>query len=178
MHSLFCGVTQSGKTTLARYIARELAKRGQPMSVYDPVGTPTRGGDWPESATMFRDEEKFLEHLADDRVVNRHIFVDEADELFHLARRENFWLLTRGRHFGFSVNLICCRPKSLAPAVRRQCTRVYMFRLAKDDAVEVGRDLGHSDFAAYDFDQGEFLIANSASPLVTRAHLDNFLGKE
>lgn len=179
-HSLFCGVTQSGKTTLARYICRGLLAQGQAAVVFDPVGTQTLGGGWGESHNLrlFNDAGKFLEYMADERVTKCHVFVDESDELFNLSRRENFWMLTRGRHFELSMNVIACRPKLLAPSVRRQCTRLYMFRLAVDDRNEIGRDFGHDDFAAYNLDAGEFVISDSGSRDVKTANLRQLLEKE
>jgi hypothetical protein len=171
VHSLFVGVTLSGKTTLARYMSRELRRRAQTVIVFDPMRTVTAGGDWGEGAHIFDQEEAFLMMMEDERVQHAHIFVDEADMVFNHGRRENFWMLTRGRHYGFAMNLISQRPKLLHPTVRDQCTRLYMFRLPTNDRVELGRDKGHDDFAAYDLDAGAFVVANSAAREVTRHNI-------
>lgn len=178
MHSLFVGVTLSGKTTLARAVSRALRSRGQSVIVFDPMRTPTAGGDWGEGAHIFDQEEAFLTMMGDDRVMRAHIFVDEADMVFNHARRENFWMLTRGRHYGFEMNLISQRPKLLHPTCRDQCTRMYMFRLPINDRVELGRDKGHDHFAEYDLDAGEFLVANSASREIARGNVFQLLKKE
>lgn len=171
MHSLYVGVTLSGKTTLARAISRALRSRGQSVVVFDPMRTLTAGGDWGEGAHIFDQEENFLTMMGDDRVLHTHVFVDEADMVFHHGRRENFWMLTRGRHYGFVMHLLTQRPQLVHPTVRHQCTRLYMFRLSVDDRVILGKEKGHDDFDAYDLDQGEFVVANSASREVARGNI-------
>jgi len=131
MHTLICGVTMSGKTTLAHKFAHELAAQGQTIIVYDPVMTPTAAGSWPPNALLFDDENQFFDYLVKDEVNKAHVFIDESGDVFNLSKPWNFWLLTRGRHFGFSVFLIAQRPKMLAPTVRNQCGRAYVFSLPK-----------------------------------------------
>lgn len=175
-HSLIIGVTESGKTTLARSLARNLAKRKQNVIVYDPVRTPTAGGDWPKSAVIFDDEREFWKYLNRDDVGHSHIFVDEAGDLFNMAKPENFWLLTRGRHYGFFVYCMCQRPKMIAPSVRFQCATCYMFRLAHSDASEISKDFGHEwpiDNAP--LDTGDFLTLHSGSVKVERANIFNII---
>lgn len=175
MHSLYVGVTLSGKTTLARYISRQLRANGQTVGVFDPMGTPTRGGGWGDGAHVFNDESQFLAWVGDDRVMRSHLFIDEADLVVNHARPENLWLLTRGRHYGFSVNLITQRPAMLHPTARGQATRLYMFRLARKDRQLLGQEKGFDDFDAIDLDAGEFIVANSAQREITRLNLDQLL---
>jgi adenylylsulfate kinase-like enzyme len=46
MHTLYTGVSLTGKTTLARSIARQLHAKGHRGIVYDPTLTATLGGGW------------------------------------------------------------------------------------------------------------------------------------
>ena len=163
MHTLICGVTMSGKTTLAHKFAHELASQGQAIIVFDPVMTPTAAGTWPESALLFDDETEFFNYLVKEEVNKAHVFIDESGDVFNLTKPWNFWLLTRGRHFGFSVFLIAQRPKMLAPTVRNQCGRAYVFRLARDDLKEIAADFGFSDLQKINLDKGDFLLLNSGS---------------
>jgi DNA helicase HerA-like ATPase len=103
MHALICGVTLTGKTTLARVIARDVEKAGGRVIVYDPVGTQTGGGGWPASAVIFDDPDEFIEYMNHPDVYDAHVFVDEADEVFSLSDRANYWLPKKGRHFGFTL---------------------------------------------------------------------------
>jgi hypothetical protein len=153
----------SGKTTLAHKFAHELASQGQAIIVFDPVMTPTAAGTWPESALLFDDETEFFNYLVKEEVNKAHVFIDESGDVFNLTKPWNFWLLTRGRHFGFSVFLIAQRPKMLAPTVRNQCGRAYVFRLARDDLKEIAADFGFSDLQKINLDKGDFLLLNSGS---------------
>ena len=51
-HVLYCGVTMTGKTTLAREHAKILEAAKYQLVVYDPVMTYTANGSWPESARI------------------------------------------------------------------------------------------------------------------------------
>lgn len=161
MHALICGVTQSGKTTLAHAMAHELANAGLRIIVYDPVGTETLRGKWPDNSVMFSDEQEFFEYLARDDVNNAHVFIDEAGDVFTAQKRENLWLLTRGRHFGFSVYMIAQRPKMILPSARSMAGICYMFRLAADDQRELGRDFGFSGLDKINLDRGDFIVLES-----------------
>jgi DNA helicase HerA-like ATPase len=185
MHTIISGVTESGKTTLARMLARNFAGQGQNVIVYDPVGTGTLGGGWPESAVVFSDEEEFLSYVARDDVTHSHVFIDEAGDVFNLSKRHNMWLLTRGRHFGLYCYLICQRPKMVAPSARSQCSRAYMFRLAHEDASEISRDFGHSwpyktqkNIPEKELDKGDFFVLYSGSVNKSRANIFSLLNSK
>lgn len=175
MANLFTGTTQSGKTTLARYMARAACKKGALVIVRDPVAsTQTLGGDWGDRAEIYSDDEEFFERLMEliQSKTPAHIFIDEAGDLFSMSQRENFWLATRGRHYGFDVSFITQRPKLIAPSVRGQCSRVFMFRLSSADMREVLADCGH-DISIVDkpLDSGDFLALNTGSAQFARANV-------
>lgn len=171
MHHLFIGVTLSGKTTLARMFSRELLAAGKQVAVYDPLGTETAGGDWGEGALIFHDTEKFLDFVHSDGAVNYHIFVDEAHHIFGHKHQDNFWMLTQGRHYGMYFYVITQRPTKVHPDARTNCARCYMFRMAQDDAKEIGADYGHSNLHKENLDRGDFLVLNSGSSELSRANV-------
>lgn len=175
MHQLIIGVTQSGKTTLARKFSRELCAAKKKVVVFDPMGTETAGGDWGKGAIIFSDREKFLDYVYSDDCVNAHVFVDEAHKIFHHTMDENFWMLTEGRHHHIYLYLMTQRPKKVHPDVRTNCEFCYMFRLAQDDAREIGSDYGHSDIHKENLDRGDFLILNSGSAEYSRANVFKLL---
>ncbi len=164
-HTLICGVTESGKTTLAHALAARFVAEGQRVIIFDPVGTGTAAGSWPSGplVKIFDDENLFFEYLADPRVSHAHVFIDEAGEIFNASKRENLWLLTRGRHFGFNVWLIAQRPKMLLPSARGQCSKAYIFRLAIADMREIMADFGHDYDDKIVLDRGDCICLSSGT---------------
>lgn len=181
MHALICGATMTGKTTLARYFARDLAAKGQSIICYDPVGSKTGGVEgWPPKSIVFTDPLDFADYMSGtyDEMTpapsNAHVFVDEADEIFSLKHPENFWMLKKGRHFGLSINVITQRPHLVAPTARNQCGKAFVFRLARQDMRNIGADFGHNLNHAPELDRGEFFILESGRNQFTRSKLPGF----
>lgn len=182
-HELICGVTQTGKTTLARKKARDLSKikNGPQIIIFDPVGTETLGGDWPENSILFDDPRLFFEWIENIRE-NPHengcaIFIDEADLVFSHSQPENNWMLTKGRHYGMRFILSTQRPKMVAPSVRGQCGIVYAFRLSRTDLKMLGDDTAHNDIEKINLDAGDYLVLVSGSSGVERHNIFSQLGK-
>jgi DNA helicase HerA-like ATPase len=171
MHHLYTGVTESGKTTLARMNARSLQAAKIPVVVYDPLGTSTAGGDWGKDARIFHETDSFMDLMHDPNFKNTAVFVDEAHHIFSHEQKENLWLLTQGRHYGMNFHLLTQRPKKIHPDARTGCARCFMFRLAQDDASEIGKDYGHSFIHKINLDRGDFLVLNSGSAEFSRANV-------
>jgi DNA helicase HerA-like ATPase len=172
-HTLYTGVTQSGKTTLARAFARELSKSGMVL-VYDPLGTETAGGAWGNS-TVFENAEQFLDTIYDANFHNAHIFIDEAHHIFSHADKSHLWLLTQGRHYGLTIHAITQRPTKIHPDARSNCGLAYMFRLANDDARLLGNDFGFSDIHKINLDRGDFLCLESGVAKFKRGNVFDLL---
>lgn len=184
MHTLICGVTESGKTTLARAICRGLLKKKIPVMVRDPVlGTETAGGGWGDEShitsnqlQIFEEDEDFFSNIYEAR--GHHVFIDEAADVFSVGDKDNQWILRKGRHKPTSISayLICQRPKMVAPNARTMCSRAYVFRLAADDLTEIGKDFGFSNLGAENLDRGDFLILESGCNSYKRANIFDLLG--
>ena len=180
VHVLYCGVTMTGKTTLARHHARILARAGYDVAVYDPVGTETAGGDWevegaPAQPIMFHDDAKFMHWLERARGEPERpifVFVDEAADIFGHGNNENQWLPRRVRHQNIYLRLLSQRPKMLPPNVRTQCALCYMFRLSVDDARVVCADFGHgTEVAQKTLDTGDFIVLTSGASAIDQANV-------
>lgn len=173
VHTLICGVTMTGKTTLARKISRGLLARGHRVIVRDPLGTATAGGGWGDGAVIFGpgEDAAFWDYVARDDVSGAHIFIDEAGDFFGVGDKDNFWLLTRGRHFWLQVYLLCQRPKMLAPTVRSQCGYLYFFRLSRDDTKEIVQDFGHDAAVFEPLDTGDYYMLVSGSSAIARGNV-------
>ena len=164
-HALITGVTKCGKTTLAHRMANEEAtkkKDRRPIIVYDPVGTETAAGTWPDGTIYFDDDEKFLEFM-EKHEGEALVFIDEADDIMAHRFIENTRLVRRGRHFGWQIVLITQRPHLISPSARTQCGVAFVFRLAREDSRAIGQEFGHNDLHQEELDRGDFLVLQSGS---------------
>lgn len=173
-HTLYTGVTQSGKTTAARLVARSLPET-RPRLVYDPLGTSTLGGDWGEGAQVTDDKDTFLDWVYSEEAVHCDVFIDEAHDIFPHSDKSHLWLLTQGRHYGMRLHIITQRPTKVHPDARSNCGRCFMFRLAFDDAKAIGNDYGHSDIHKINLDKGDFLLLNSGESSYSRSNIFQLL---
>lgn len=172
MHTFYTGVSMTGKTTLARIVARQLAAQRQNGAVFDPTLTETLGGGWPEGWPVFTDADEFLDFIESDKCVGPiHLFIDEADEVFEHSMKWNFWIAKKGRHMGMFLHVMTQRPNMIHPTVRNQLHRCYMFRLAADDVASIGRDYGHSGLDKISLDRGDFLVLNSGTSSIGRGNV-------
>lgn len=179
-HWLYCGVTESGKTTLARYHARILAREKWKVIVFDPARTETMGGDWPPEATLYTESPVFMREVAKikgDREHPTFVFVDESAEIFNHSAQENFWLARRGRHRGIYLRSIAQRPTMIHPHVRTQHSRLFLFRVAPQDAKEIAADFGHGPEAVSDqLDTGECFMIKAGSPTIEKFNCFEVVG--
>lgn len=166
-HVLYCGVTQTGKTTLARHHARILDRAGYDVAVYDPVLTDTHGGGWPENAKLMSDPEKLHQYIATAKGEPKrpvYLFVDESADIFGHSQTDAHWIPRRVRHQGVYLRMIAQRPKMLHPNVRTQCAYAYVLRLSGDDAKTICDDFGHGrEISQTPLDKGDCMLLTSGS---------------
>lgn len=166
-HVLYCGVTMTGKTTLARHHAAILARAEYDIAVYDPVGTDTINGNWPKNAKIITTPEEFAEYT--DRAKGEperpvFFFVDESADVFGHAQTWNHYIPRKCRHKDIYLRLMVQRPKMLHPSVRTQCAYAYMLRLSRDDARTLCGDFGHgAEIADMPLDKGDCLLLESGN---------------
>lgn len=178
MHHAYYGASLTGKTTLARFFARHLAKQGQRGAVYDPTLTGTLGGGWPENWPIFTDPDDFLDFVESDKCQGPiNLFIDEGDEIFEHQMKWNFWLAKKGRHFGYWLHVMSQRPNMIAPTVRGQLHKCYMFRLSSSDVVEIAKDYGHSGLDKIFLDRGDFIILESGTSAIARGNVFNLVNQ-
>jgi len=155
MHSLIVGMTESGKTTLAKNIAFQLMRKKQPVMVLDILGS-----QWPANFQTTNIIE-FMNYVS--RVKNCYIFIDEAGEVGKL-NKEFYWLATRSRHFGHSVFFITQRSMQLKPIIRGQCQQLFLFCSTKKDCQILYEDFNHNELlTGNSLRQGTFLHAQRFS---------------
>lgn len=132
-HYAIVGMTESGKSTLARKCAVELNKMGVHVIVFDPLGDPKWFECLDPSTSFITDNEKeFLKVYWSSK--NCAVFFDEAGDYATNHNKEMIKTATKGRHWGHSNFYIAQRGNLLARTIRDQCATLYMFTSSKDDA--------------------------------------------
>jgi thymidylate kinase len=152
MHSLIVGMTESGKTSLAKNIARRLSNHGAPVMVLDILGSRWEGANYTTS-----DINEFMDYVKQAR--DCYIFIDESGEVGKLAK-EFYWLATRSRHYGHSVFFITQRSNQMKPIIRAQCRQLFLFCSAKNDCKILYEDFNYAELLeANNLPQGTFFHA-------------------
>lgn len=129
-HATIAGMTQSGKTYLAQQLARGICSKGVPVLALHKPREP-----WGKGCTTWQtpDPEQFLSMF--DRIGKENgktgkscatfmelsdAVVDKYDSRFHLC-------FTQGRHDGFRCHFVTQRAAFVHPAIRENCTAIYLF---------------------------------------------------
>lgn len=120
-------MTESGKTTLAKNLAKQYAKKGIRVLVYDPLNDPSWVADY-----RTHDFNEFLQEYWSSRQCA--VFIDEAGELALSNANELLKTATRGRHWGHKNHYISQRGALLPRTLRDQCTHLFMFAQGVEDA--------------------------------------------
>lgn len=157
-HGLICGMSESGKTTLAKQLAASLSRQSQNVLVLDPMNDPEWTADFRTT-----DSAAFLDVFWTNQKCM--VFIDESAQM--VGRYDTLMqeTATRGRHHGHSVFFICQRGAQISATVRAQCRHLYLFCSAKDDC----------KILANEFNQQELLRANSL-PQFAFYHASRFGG--
>ena len=135
MHSLIIGITECGKTTLARRIMKE-SKR--PSIVLDPLLDPAYCEAGAEILTDDADE--FMDFAKQNPGYN--LVLDEGAESVGRYDREKLWITTRSRHFGHSAFILSQRAQDINKTIRDQCSRLFLFCCSTYDAKIFGSEWG------------------------------------
>jgi hypothetical protein len=183
-HVMYCGVTMTGKTTLAREHAAILDKAKYEVIVYDPVGTDTANGNWPERAVILRTPEEFHKMVEDlendgDPEHPKFLFVDESADIFGHSETHAHWIARKIRHDEVYLRTIVQRPNMIHPSVRTQHSYVYMLRLSQDDARIICGDMGHGpEVSKTVLDKGDCILLTSGASGVEQFNVFQLIGVE
>lgn len=161
-HVLIIGMTESGKTTLAKELNKRYRAQGTASIVLDPLNDP--GWQAGEDCFQTRDKKRFLEVVKNSRSCN--VFVDEAGESVGQYATEMHWLGTRARHYGHSAHFICQRTVQVATTVRDQCKTLYLFNVSKKDSITLADEWNREIIKdSFKLGQGEFFIIRKFKPV-------------
>jgi hypothetical protein len=125
-HVSILGMTESGKTSLAKRMAAQYQTRGVKVIILDPLHDP----GWPAD---FRtaDAARFLQTVKSSR--SCAVFIDESGDFVGRYDAEMTWLGTRARHYGHNCHFISQRAQLISTTVRNQCSYLACFNLSSSD---------------------------------------------
>jgi len=119
-HSLLLGMTESGKTSLAKQLIAEFQKKEIKCITLDPLGDPSFGADF-----ITCNPEEFSRIWKNSR--GCAVFIDEAGTVGKFSEhiRE---AATKGRHWGHQFFFLSQKATQIEPLVRDQCSNLFLFR--------------------------------------------------
>lgn len=120
MHSLLLGMTESGKTSLAKQLIQEFRARGVHCISLDPLSDPSFGADFTTN-----NPEEFAQVWKTSR--GCACFIDEAGTVGKFSEHIKE-AATKGRHWGHSFFFLSQRATQIEPLVRDQCGALFLFR--------------------------------------------------
>jgi energy-coupling factor transporter ATP-binding protein EcfA2 len=156
MHTLITGTTGSGKSTLAKMLAKSLQTRGHGIVVLDPM----RSNDW--GVQPHYEQGAFLEEVKSRK--DCFVFVDEAGAMIGRYNVEMEWCATTGRHFGHKSTFICQYVTQLAPVVRSNCDKVYLFATDGQSREKLAQEFDQPSIEKVKLKQFQFVILSRFDP--------------
>lgn len=118
-HTLIVGITESGKTTLAKLLCDNARKSGIGTLVLDPMH------DTWNAEFQTDDEREFLEVFWQSR--NCDVYIDEAGDMIGQYDKTMIQTATKGRHWGHNVHFLTQRGAMISPTVREMCRTLILF---------------------------------------------------
>jgi hypothetical protein len=165
-HWLIVGMTESGKSSLARALAREYALAGHVPIVLDV----TRNKEWGANAIIFTDPDEMLRYVRDpQKCLRQPIFVEEAGIAVNKYQSEFQWLTTFSRHHGMRCHIVAQRAEMVDKTTRSQCANLAAFGLPFDDAKAYAREFnGQEIMQCTTFRPGTYIHKTRYAPGVVR----------
>ena len=131
-HSLIVGMTESGKTTLAKKLCSLSRRKQRGTLVLDPLHD-----EW-DADFKTDNQELFLQAFWASQCCDA--FIDEAGDAIGHYEKAMIQCATKGRHWGHNVHFITQRPMQLSPTVRTQCRILFLFNMAKEDCIQLAKE--------------------------------------
>lgn len=162
MHSLIIGMTESGKTTLAKSICKGLIAKEQKVAVLDPL----HDEGWGEVTFQTSGPAAFLEWAKMKENRQAFLFVDEGSIAIGRYNAPMEWLATMSRHWGHSSFFISQSLTQLSTTLRGQCGRLYLFTAAETVNKIAAEEFNEKELRKADrLEKGQFYIVNRFTAL-------------
>lgn len=160
-HGLVVGQTEAGKSSLVKWLIREMLRHGRPVLILDPL----YDDDFREMGDFHTDDPELFFKVA-WRNKSCNLVIDEAGEMIGQHGRDLNKLATQSRHLGHSAIFITQRPALLAPTIRAQCAWLAAFSVSPDDAKLLAGDFNAPALitAAPAFGKGDYMLCRRMQP--------------
>ncbi len=113
-----------------KQMAAELKRMGKGVIVFDP------GLDIWAADHQTADFDNFLTCAKQSK--SCYLFIDEASNVCGQKDKDkSVWLASQSRHRGHSSFFICQRSAMLAPSIRENCSKLFLFRTSLKEAVNL-----------------------------------------
>lgn len=153
-HYFVVGMTESGKTSFAKAVCRQVKQLGYPTAVLDPL----RDSGW-DTDNQFDDPSAFLAFVRSRK--SHVLFIDEGGTSIGRYNAEMQWLATTSRHWGHSCYFLSQKVTQTSPIVREQSQRFYVFACGLVNLALIAEETREPELVNYDkLDKGEFLIVS------------------
>lgn len=150
MHTLLCGVTESGKTTAGKALAQYHRAMGYKILVLTAVWE-----NWPADFITLNKKD-FLTTFWESK--GCAAFIDEAAATVGRYSDVMNEVATKGRHYGHTCYFLVQDPTGLAPEVRRQCSQLFCFAIDPTNAETLSREFLQPEvLKAPTLKQGEYI---------------------
>lgn len=152
MHSLVLGVTESGKTTFLKAMAKRHVEQRYAILVLTTIFEP-----WPEGCHVFTDQDEFLSVFWNSK--SCIVIIDEGKRTaarFNVAVEET---ATAGRHWGHSCYYAAQGNSMISPDIRKNCSQLACFMQGPADSKVLAEEWVQAELnKAPDLNQGEFYL--------------------
>ena len=150
-------MTESGKTTLAKELARRYQRAGISVIVLDPMRD-----QW-AADYQTDDAGEFLKTFWASR--RCMVFIDESGDAIGRYNDVMNQTATKGRHWGHSVHYITQRGAQISRTIRDQTSHLFLFATARPDAKVHAVEWNKSELeTASAFKAGEYFHATRFGP--------------
>lgn len=151
MHNMILGVSESGKTLLAKLVCARIKKKGVKTAVLDPMLDPEWDCDF-----ITDNPEDFLAFAKNKDNMSSVLFVDEGSQSIGRYNPQMEWIVTQSRHWGHSAWIICQGASQLSPIVRDQTSQLFLFAVGESTMRIMGEHF-RQDLTKLDrLNRGEF----------------------
>lgn len=159
MHTIIIGMTESGKTSIAKMICEGLKKKKKKTAVLDPLLDP----DW-DADFITADKDEFITHCKAQQ--NLYIFIDEGSESVGRYDTTMQWFATQSRHWGHSCFFISQGITQMSPIIADQSSRAIVFSVSYTNIDIIAEKWNMPELRKVPrMEKGEFYVIDRFNPL-------------